>query len=152
MTEEPEPQPSRTLVEEPGSGWRRWSVLLPALSFVAGLVLGGAVVGAATRDSGSGGAVAASPSPSSGAASPSPSGTSVIVPGTCVQAADEADRAYALLERGIKAARDVDAGALADIVAEVQQKRPGVQSLVRQCRQQAAATVVSPAPTASPSG
>lgn len=135
------------LVDAHGSGWRRWAALLPAVAFVAGLLLGGAVVGAATRDTGSGGAVAPSPSPSATAAG-RPAGPPP--PGACVQAADRADSAYATLERASKAATNLDAAALADVLGQVQQQRPEVQALVQQCREQAAA--VGRGPTPSPSG
>lgn len=133
--------------EEAGSSWRRWTVLLPAGTFLVGVLLGGAVVGAAGQDDDGSGTVAQG-SPS---ASPTPTASGdgdlvVTVPGPCVQVADRAEAAYALLDRGIAAARDLDAGALAELVDEVQRDRPEVQALVQRCREAGAANVVEPEP------
>lgn len=140
--------PSTTITDDPTSAWRRWSVLLPALAFVAGLLLGGGVIGAATRNSGPDGSVTADASPST-EPTPTASGLTINVPGPCVQAANRAGDAYALLEKGVAAARDLNASALADLVAQVQRQRPEVQALVRQCQEQAGSAVVSPSPLPS---
>lgn len=132
------------LVDQDGARWRRWSVLLPALTFLAGLALGAAVLGASTtRD----GTEAAPPPPPAPAPSPSPSDLLVRVPGPCLQAAERAEQAYALVEQGVAAARELDARALADLVDEVQQQRPEVQALVDTCRAAAGEAVVQPGPT-----
>lgn len=148
------PQPSPTSPSgsgpltpvEPSDGGRRWAVLLPAVTFLAGALLGGAVIRAGSDDDPD---AAASRPPS---ASPSPSADPdtvlVRVPGPCVQVADRTEEAYALLDRGVLAARDLDAGGLADLVDEVQRLRPQVQELVEQCRSAARDSVVEPAPSA----
>lgn len=150
-TDDPTPAGSRavgTLHPEPVSTWRRWSVLLPALAFLCGLALGGAVIGAATRDGGSTGAVAsgatATPSPSRSSAGPPE-------PGPCAQAAARAGEAYDLLEKGFRAARDLDASALADLVQQVQQQRPEVEALIQQCQHRAGTAGASPSPVPSAS-
>lgn len=143
-------RPPGGAVEEQDSRWRRWSVLLPALAFLAGLLLGGAVLGAAGRSDDQTGATGERVRPSA-TPTPSPSGGDLLVrvPGPCLQAADRAEQAYALLERGVTAARDLDARALADLVDQVQQQRPEVQALVERCRAAAATAVVQPSPTMS---
>lgn len=130
-------------------------MLLPAVTFLLGLLLGAVVVGAASDDGDDGQAAppaAASPSPA-----PSAQGQlTVRVPAPCLQAADEAEQAYGLLEQGVAAARDLDARRLQELVDTVQRERPQVEALVRACREQAAAALASPAPSAagapSPSG
>ncbi len=130
------------------SGWQRWSVLLPALAFVGGAALGGVVVGVAVGGGSSSSSDAAAPG-----ATPTPTPSAgradavVRVPGPCLQAADRADDAYALVQQGVQAARDLDARALADLVDQVQQQRPQVQALIADCRAAAADTVLQPAPT-----
>ncbi len=149
MTEDPSERGAATASsrveddEGAGSSWRRWSVLLPALAFVAGLLLGGAVIGATLSGNDAN-------TPEAGGASPSPTASVqpdvvVTVPGPCVQAADKADEAYALLERGVRAARDLDARGLADLVEQVQQQRPEVERLVTECRTAAGEVITEPA-------
>ncbi len=132
-----------------GPWWRRWSVLLPALTFLVGLLLGAAVIAASSSDGDDEQAAprAAAPAPT---APPSPTGPfTVRVPGPCVQAADKAEQAYGLLEQGVAAARDLDARRLQELVDTVQRERPRVEALVRQCREQSAAALVQPAPAPS---
>lgn len=131
------------LVDQDGARWRRWSVLLPALTFLAGLALGAAVLGASTTQDDT----QAAPPPPSAAPAPTASDLLVRVPGPCLEAAERAEQAYALVERGVTAARDLDARGLADLVDEVQQQRPEVQALVDACRTAAGNAVVQPSPT-----
>ena len=138
-----------SLVDEQGTRWRRWSVLLPALTFVAGLALGAAVLGASTAQDDEG-TVGGRPAP---AAAPAPSPTAsdllVRVPAPCLQAAERAEQAYALVEQGVTAARELDARGLADLVDQVQQQRPEAPALLDACRAAAATAVVEPAPAPS---
>lgn len=141
--------------DDRGSGWQRWSVLLPALTFLAGLLLGGAVIAATATDDGEE-RVAAGPTASPTAApgqpsQPTPTDLVVRVPGPCVQAAERAEVAYMILEEGVAAARDLDARRLADLVDRAQQERPQVEALVRQCQQATGDAIVNPAPTPAPS-
>ena len=135
------------LVDEEGARWRRWTVLLPALTFVAGLALGAAVLGASTTQDDEG-TVGGRPPPSA-APVPSPTASDLLVrvPGPCLQAAERAEQAYALVEQGVTAARELDARGLADLVDQVQQERPEVQALVDACRAAAGEAVVQPRPT-----
>lgn len=134
------------LAAEQGT-WKRWSVLLPALAFVAGLLLGGAVIGVGLQqDHQQQGAVAAG-GPPTPTPSASPSGLTVDVPGSCLQAANKAEDAYGLVEKGVAAARGLDARALADLVDQAQRQRPEVQRLIDACRAAAQTAVVEPSPT-----
>lgn len=132
-------EPSARLVDQDEARWRRWSVLLPALTFLAGVALGAAVLGASTTEDEPRAAPTAPPTPSA-----SPTDVTIRVPGPCLQAAERAEQAYALVERGVTAARDLDARELADLVDEAQRQRPEVQSLVEACRSAATDAVVQP--------
>lgn len=148
---------------EDSSGWKRWGVLLPALTFVVGLVLGGVVVGVSKLDDTGreGPLVQSSPTPTSTQQSPAPPGSLLItVPAPCVLAAEKGERAYDVLDRAISAARDFDARALAEVVDEVQAERPEVERLVAECQAAAGTRLLQPVPaptgptpaaTASPS-
>ena len=133
------------LADEDGPRWRRWSVLLPALTFLVGLALGAAVLGATTAEDDEG-ALPAGPT-STATPTPPQDGLLVRVPAACLEAAERAEQAYALVEQGVTAARELDARGLADLVDEVQRQRPEVQARVDACRAAAGDAVVQPRPT-----
>ena len=146
--EEREPAPGAA-AGAAGAWWGRWSVLLPALTFLVGLLLGAAVIAASSSDGDDGGEEQAAPraAPTAPTAQPSPSGAlTVRVPGPCLRLADEAEQAYALVEQGVAAARDLDARRLQELVDTVQREQSQVQTLVRQCREQSEGERVQPAP------
>ena len=134
-----------TTVTSSSSGWERWSILLPAVTFLVGAALGAGIMGAA--DSGSDDAVkpetpaAQAPTP---VPTPSPSALTVTVPGACVEAAEKAERAYDVVEEGLTALRTTDARKLADLVDTLQDEEPQVRALVDQCREAAANGIVTP--------
>ena len=145
-----EPRTSAPLVRDRPTRGRGWTLLLPAIAFLLGLLLGGVLIGA-SRDDGTS-AAGGSPTPlPSATTSPAAADVTVTVPGPCVQAANRANDAYALVDRGVRAARDLDARALADLVAEVQRERPQVQQLIAQCQAAAGNQLVSPGPSPLPS-
>lgn len=133
--------------------WKQWSVLLPALTFLVGLALGAAVLGIAqTTDEGvegptAGGSAApdASPSPS-----PTSSDLTVVVPATCVEAAEKAELAFDVLQDAASAVRDLDARRLAEVVDLAQSEQPEVDRLVSACREAAGTRLLEPSPTAVP--
>ena len=123
--------------------WRRWSVVLPAVTFLLGLLLGAVVVAASGDDEQQAASV-----PPPAAPTPTAEGQlTVRVPAPCLRAADEAEQAYAVLEQGVAAARDLDARRLQELVDTVQRERPEAEALVRACREQAGAALASPAPS-----
>ena len=139
-------QQTTALADAPGTRARTWSVLLPALTFLAGLGLAAAVLGATGADDEPDAAARPTPTPTP-SASPAQPELVVTVPGPCLQSAERAEQAYALLEQGVTAARDLDARALADLVDQVQRERPQVEALVQACREAAGDAVVQPTPT-----
>lgn len=150
------PPPATSTVTAPGtsqeSGWRRWSVLLPALAFVVGLALGAAVVGVSQLgESGSEeplAAPSATPEPQpEPVGSPSPSPLVITVPAPCVEAAEQAETAYDVLDRAVTAVRELDARQLADVVDAAQTERAETEALVDACRAAAGDQLVEPAAT-----
>lgn len=139
-------QQTTALTDAPGTRARTWSVLLPALTFLAGLALAAAVLGATSSDDEPDAAAQPTPTPTP-STSPAQPELVVTVPGPCLQSAERAEQAYALLEQGVTAARDLDARALADLVDQVQRERPQVEALVQACREAAGDAVVQPTPT-----
>ena len=131
------------------SAWKRWSVLLPALTFLVGLALGAAVIGVAqSTDEGVEGPEAlASP----GAAAPSPTPTSgdlnVTIPASCVEAAEKAEFAYDVLQDAASAVRDLDARRLAEVVDLAQTEQAEVDRLISACREAAGSSLLEPDPS-----
>jgi hypothetical protein len=120
---------------------RRMTWLLPALTFVVGVVLGAVVVAitsgsdgaeptaggsAATRVGGAG----ATPTPSPGASGD----VSVTVPAECTALANDAQNAADLLNQAATAARDLDAKALADVARRMQDARDRLTKQADACR------------------
>lgn len=114
-------------------------VVLPAATFLVGLLLGAGLVRLAfegDNDDGDGGAGQASPSPSA-AATPSASPDAIVVPGACTRAAREAGSTVALLRDALGAITDLDAARLADILDELEKLDQQIREDVATCRLQA---------------
>lgn len=123
---------------------RSWlPALLPAITFLIGVALGGALIAVGTNAGGDDSAAphsTAAPAPSGSA---STSGDAVVtVPGACLDAANQAEEAFSLLRGGVTAIRDLDARRLQELVDQLQKLDPQVRSLVDECR--AAAAVSTP--------
>lgn len=122
--------------------------LLPALTFIVGVLLGGSVI-AATR---SGGDKVATPPPTTtqSSALPTPGATpsdaTVTVPGPCLALSDEAQSILTEVDKAATAARDLNASRLGDIVRQLQQSRSTLEKQVTACR-----NAVSSQPSSAPS-
>lgn len=149
MTEQPEhpekaddPSASAESWTTDKSGTRWW--LIPAVTFLVGLVLGGGVI--ALAGLGSDG------TPSAGSTTtpvPSPTRTTapdLVVPGDCVQVATDSQALLSLVDEAAQAARDLDAAKLSDLVAELRAQQQIVRDQAAACQSAAAAT---PSPTTS---
>lgn len=118
--------------------------LVPLLTFVAGLVLGGFLLwlfnGDDTSSSVQADGTEAPASPSADGASPSSAASPEVVvrvPASCLDVADQADRAAEVFDGALEAVRDFDARRLEEIVEEVQDLQPSIQEQAQQCRDQA---------------
>ena len=127
------------------AGSRFW--LLPALTFLVGLLLGGAVVGLSTSGDADDGAAASRPTQTvtvtPGAASDRPAAT-VTVPGPCLDVADSTDEVLRLVNRAATAARDLDASRLSAVVRELQERQADLTRKTSACRAAASAAIVAP--------
>jgi hypothetical protein len=157
----PSPPPGSDAQESTGdSGARAWVV--PALMFVAGLLLGGVAVAAVGIDGEEADPLAVpsvSPSPSP---SPSPDDVdaggpqdvNVRIPAACVQVAEEADAAFEDVDAFADAVRDFDARRLEEFLDRFQEVRPRIESLSEECRELASeglveGDLITPTPAAS---
>lgn len=132
-----------------GGGW--WSLLLPTLTFVVGLALGGGLVYAT-----SGGDAATTPE-AAPSASPSPSvaeggDTTVTLPAECEQASQRLTEAYGLLREAVGQVRDFDAGRLVETIDELQTVDEQTRPLVEACSQVSVGTAPSGRAEPSPEG
>lgn len=133
------------------SAWQRWSVLLPALTFLVGLALGAAVVGvASTSDDGVEGPSAQQSAAPAADPSPTPSDLVLTVPASCVEAADKAELAFNVLQDAASAVRDLDARRLAEVVDLAQSEQAEVDRLVTMCRTEAGTRLLEPSTSAAP--
>lgn len=122
--------------------------LVPAATFLVGLLLGGVLVAV----TGSGDDASAGPEASSGpTASPTTSGdasprpaATVTVPGACLEVADSTQQLLALVRDAVTAARDLDASRLSSIVRQLQEEQSGLQQQANACRSAAPSILPSP--------
>ncbi len=143
--------PGTTTIEVEESGWQRWALrLLPALTFVVGLVLGAVVVLASQpeRD-----APAASAEPS--AAPPSAPGegtadTVVTVPGACEDAAEDLTEATRLLDDVAAAVRDFRPDDLIGLLDQLEDLDAEVRSQTAECSRVDVSESASPEASPSP--
>ena len=124
------------------------SWLIPAATFVVGLLLGGGVILATT--SGGGDETAAGTTSPSASSSPSPTVSSsvppdrtITVPGECLALADDSQKVLDLVDQAVTSARDLDASGLSDVVRQLQQSRDSLDRNTQACR---SSVEVSPAP------
>lgn len=124
-----------------------WAI--PLAAFVVGLVLGGVIVALTGIGPGSSDD-SASPSTSTTPVEPTPTSSTaadVVIPGDCVQVAQESQALLELAQQAAAAARDLDADRLSTLVGEIKDQQDLIQAQAAAC---AAATTESPSPTASP--
>lgn len=121
--------------------------VLPAATFVVGLVIGIAVWGTSGDDGDDG---QADPPP---AATSSPGSTNadgqtitVAVPQSCLDAIDESEESLDLLDEAAQAISDLDAARLQEIVDELQGASELIRSLGEDCRASADVTFSAPSP------
>jgi hypothetical protein len=123
--------------------------MVAALTFLAGLVLGGAVVAASTSgDEGEDPAQATRATqtvPSAPTASVT-EGPTVTVPAACLEVANRTDEVLALVNDAATAARDLNASELSSVVRELQQTQSDLRQKSSDCR--SAAGDALPTPTA----
>ena len=151
---------ARTGPSHGSPGGRSWVV--PALLFVAGLLLGGVAVaatGLGDDDPTAAPSVSRSPSPSpspSPAVSDGPQDVNLRIPAPCVEVAREAEAAFQDVDAFAEAVRSFDARRLQEFLDEFQEVRPRIESLSAECQRLAGQGIVNgdlitqtPTPTAS---
>lgn len=132
---------------------RRWGWLIPGVTFLVGLALGGIVVfaqqsGSNTASSGG----TSTPSPSVTLTPPGGEQSSQVavvkVPSACLSVADDARNMVDIAAKAVSAARDLDAAALASAVRQLDEAQKAVTSSATACR---SVQALLPTATATPS-
>ncbi|HEY6744352.1 MAG TPA: hypothetical protein VI357_01410 [Mycobacteriales bacterium] len=115
---------------------RRLFWIIPVLTFVVGLLLGGGVIAASKADGDDGTASTAQDRSGAGpTASPLPSGDATItVPASCADGLDRAERAFEAADAGLAALRDLDTAKVRQVLDELQRLRPEITRLAGACR------------------
>jgi hypothetical protein len=137
-------------------GPRWW--LIPAITFLVGLLLGGVVIGAlrpGTPDAAAGPTPSASATPtaSNPTATGSPATATVVVPAECLELAKDSQSLVDLTQQAAAAARDLDAGRLSDVVRQIDTAQSTLRLHADACRAVSASldTGATPSVTSSSS-
>ena len=140
MTEHEEPRAdgaTETTSRAEGSrSW--WPVLAPAAAFLAGLLLGGLLIGVVSDDDGTPAAdpeSGASTSADGSSASPSEGDTTIVVPEECLEAVDSVEQALDLADRSAGAVRDFQPEELRSLLRELEGLDQQARAQVEACRQ-----------------
>ncbi len=120
----------------------RWLVrVLPAVTFLVGIVVGGLIVGLSGIGDGSGDSNASDPAePTSSIAT---GDTNVAIPAACSKASDVVAEAVQLLRGGAAAVRDFQPDVLVKVLGDLETLDPELRKLAAQC----SAVDITPGPT-----
>ncbi len=136
-----EPASPSTDPSKPAHTWR-YGWLVPAVTFVLGLILGGVTIGLLQTNTATTVAqptASASPSPEpTDSPSPSVSASEFTIPAECVQVAADAQTLLGLVDDSVAAIRDLDAAELSSIVSQLQTVSQQVRDQAATCQSVAA--------------
>ena len=112
----------------------RWAVVVPAATFIVGLLLGGVVIGVGIdSDEGS---PESDASPTTSGAGPTPtSDVTVVVPNACIEAAATVNEAMDLIQDGVGAVRDFRPEELVEMLNQLELLDARARDLAQQCAQ-----------------
>jgi len=122
------------------------SWLLPAATFLVGLVIGFAVWGAGGDDEDGGSQAQGTPPVTDSPATGDGNGqtATVTVPQSCLDAIEESEQSQDLLDEAVQAIGDLDAGRLQEIVDELQSASERIRDLGDECQELVDVTVGTP--------
>ena len=148
-TPAPDPGPSET------SPSRRWGgLLIPAATFLVGLLIGGLVIGVGRSGSSSSSdeEAGSSSSPSPAASSPpAPGDTVVTVPAECQQAADKVREATSLLRSTVSDVQNFKPDKIVETLNRLEDIDAEIRPLLDGCSQVDVTTGATPVPSDSSS-
>ncbi|CAN5780616.1 hypothetical protein BH20ACT6_BH20ACT6_21840 [soil metagenome] len=109
-----------------------WSRLLPAATFVVGLLIGGLLIGLGTDGDGATDEPAGD-APTETATAPGDEPTTVLVPASCAEAGREAELAVEYMRDGAAAVRDVQPEKLAEVLNDLEDTQARLEKLSAEC-------------------
>ena len=116
---------------------RSWFWIVPALTFAAGLLLGGTVM--AISDDPDNDDLATVPRPvatASASPAPVPDDRTITIPASCEQGLERARTALSTVGEAVEAARNLNTGRLQELLDQLQKAQQEVEQLTEQCRAQ----------------
>lgn len=135
-SDESNPEP----VQAPG----RYDFWIPAMMLVLGLILGGGLVWLVTMDGSDDGSDSADATPTSAAPTVTATSTTtdveVTVPAECLDLADNTQEILDLVDEAVAAVGDLDAGALSDVVSQLETAQADLESQSQACESAAGET------------
>lgn len=140
--------------ETHGQPWG--GILIPAATFLVGLLIGGLLIGVGRTDGEASGAepgtdASAAPSPATGSAA-APGDTVVTVSAACKMAAEKVRQATSLLRSTAGDVRKFRPDAIVKALNRLEDLDSQTRPLLRQCSQVEVSTGASPVPSATPTG
>ncbi len=138
---EPVGDPSGETVREQG----RFDFWIPAMMLVLGLLLGGGLMWIVTDDgsdtTSDSATESASPAPTSTVtATSTATDLQVTVPAECLELANNTQEILDLVDQAVTAAGDLDAGALSDVVSELESAQTDIEAQSQACEDAASET------------
>lgn len=123
--------------------------LLPAATFLVGLVIGFAVWGASGNDGDDESQAQGRPSATDSTSPENGNGqtATLTVPQSCLDAVEESELTLDLVDEAVQAIGDLDAARLQEIVDELQGASERIRDLGDECRESADVTVGTPSST-----
>ncbi len=125
------------------TGGRGSRVLVPVVALLIGGLLGAAVMAWIDRSGQEAPQQAATPSAPASTTPGPPPGVRFEIPAACIQLADQSQDLGPVIERGVEAARNLDAAALSEIVRDFGDRQQTISNLARQCRARAGLPAVA---------
>ncbi|MEO8105751.1 MAG: hypothetical protein ABI720_00395 [Actinomycetes bacterium] len=127
-------------VQAPG----RFDFWIPAMMLVLGLLLGGGLIWLVTLDGSDDASVGAEGTATSAAPTVTTTSTTtdleVTVPSECLDLADNTQEILDLLDQAVTAVGELDAGALSDVVAQLETAQTDLESQSQACENAASAS------------
>jgi hypothetical protein len=138
-------EPVDESASEPVQGPGRFDFWIPAMMLVLGLLLGGGLMWIVTDDGSDSGSDTAADSASTApvstvTATSTATDLQVTVPAECLELANNTQEILDLVDQAVTAAGDLDAGALSDVVSQLESAQTDIEAQSQACQDAAGET------------
>jgi hypothetical protein len=135
--EDTEMLPADASSAEPPQSPARFDFWIPAMMLILGLILGGGLVWLVTMDGSDDASEVADNTATSAAPTVTTTSTTtdleVTVPAECLDLADNTQQILDLIDEAVAAAADLDAGALSEVVSELEAAQADLETQSQAC-------------------